>query len=76
MTAPAAIWPKTSRSPRARAAGRIPFADPDKDSATGPLGRVIARDVQACWTRQGRPPRREAAYNGGVTGHGLGGRVS
>ena len=64
-------------SPRAKALAESHFADLSKVSATGPEGRVIARDVQALLDA-GKvvTPAASAAYAGGVTGTGLGGRVS
>jgi pyruvate dehydrogenase E2 component (dihydrolipoamide acetyltransferase) len=64
-------------SPRARALAESHFADLSKVSATGPDGRVIARDVQALLDA-GKvvTPAASGAYAGGVTGTGLGGRVS
>ncbi len=64
-------------SPRARGLAESHFADLSKVSATGPDGRVIARDVQAL-IDAGKvvTPAASASYAGGVTGTGLGGRVS
>ena len=64
-------------SPRAKALAESHFADLSKVSATGPDGRVIARDVQALLDA-GKvvTPAASAAYAGGATGTGLGGRVS
>lgn len=64
-------------SPRARALAEARFADLSKVTATGPDGRVIARDVQAL-IDAGLvvTPAASAAYAGGAVGTGLGGRVS
>ncbi|MBR0464190.1 MAG: 2-oxo acid dehydrogenase subunit E2 [Clostridia bacterium] len=64
-------------SPRARALAEKSGADLSKVTATGPDGRVIARDVQKLIdagllvTAAAR-----GAYQGGLTGTGIGGRVS
>jgi pyruvate dehydrogenase E2 component (dihydrolipoamide acetyltransferase) len=64
-------------SPRARALAQARFADLSKVLATGPDGRVIARDVQALIDAgQMATPAAAAAYAGGLDGTGLGGRVS
>ena len=64
-------------SPRARSLAEARFADLSKVSATGPDGRVIARDVQALIDAgQVVTPAASAAYAGGAAGTGLGGRVS
>ncbi|MEG1811984.1 MAG: dihydrolipoamide acetyltransferase family protein [Clostridia bacterium] len=64
-------------SPRAKALSEHAGADLSKVIPTGPEGRVIARDVQAL-IDQGLvvSPAARAAYQGGLTGTGLGGRVS
>lgn len=64
-------------SPRARALAEKRGADLSKVSATGPEGRVIARDVQKL-IDQGHvvSPAARASYQGGLEGTGLGGRVS
>lgn len=64
-------------SPRARALAERRGADLSKVSATGPEGRVIARDVQKL-IDEGLvvSPAARAAYQGGLEGTGLGGRVS
>lgn len=64
-------------SPRARALAEQRGADLSKVSATGPEGRVIARDVQKLIDAgQVVSPAARAAYQGGLEGTGLGGRVS
>jgi len=77
VTAPAAAGEDLKISPRARVLAESRFADLSKVTATGPDGRVIARDVQALLDA-GKvvTPAASAAYAGGVTGTGLGGRVS
>ena len=77
VTAPAATGEELRISPRAKALAESRFADLSKVSATGPDGRVIARDVQALLDA-GKvvTPAASPAYTGGVTGTGLGGRVS
>lgn len=64
-------------SPRARVLAESHFADLSKVSASGPDGRVIARDVQALLDA-GKvvTPAASGAYAGGASGTGLGGRVS
>ncbi len=64
-------------SPRARNLAESRFADLAMVSATGPDGRVIARDVQAL-IDAGKvvTPAASVGYAGGVTGTGLGGRVT
>lgn len=64
-------------SPRARVLAETRFADLSKVAATGPDGRVIARDVQAL-IDAGLvvTPAASASYAGGAVGTGLGGRVS
>ena len=75
--APVAVGEELKISPRARVLAESRFADLSKVSATGPDGRVIARDVQALLDA-GKvvTPAASSAYKGGVTGTGLGGRVS
>jgi pyruvate dehydrogenase E2 component (dihydrolipoamide acetyltransferase) len=64
-------------SPRARALAESRFADLSKVSASGPDGRVIARDVQALLDAGVVvTPAASASYAGGAAGTGLGGRVS
>lgn len=64
-------------SPRAKAMAEARHADLSKVSASGPDGRVIARDVQALLDRgEVVTPAAAASYAGGVEGSGLGGRVS
>ncbi len=77
VTAPAATGEDLKISPRAKALAESRFADLSKATATGPDGRVIARDVQALLDA-GKvvTPAARPAYKGGVTGTGLGGRVS
>ena len=77
--AAAAVMPsgELKISPRARNLAEARFADLSKASATGPDGRVIARDVQALIDAgQVVTPAASAAYAGGAVGTGLGGRVS
>ncbi len=64
-------------SPRARVLAETRFADLSKVSATGPDGRVIARDVEALLDA-GKvvTPAASGSYGGGLTGTGLGGRVT
>lgn len=64
-------------SPRARILAESRFADLSKVSATGPDGRVIARDVQTLLD-EGKvvTPAASGSYAGGLTGTGLGGRVT
>jgi pyruvate dehydrogenase E2 component (dihydrolipoamide acetyltransferase) len=63
-------------SPRAKTLAERRGADLSKVVPTGPDGRVIARDVQAL-IDQGLvvSPAARAAYQGGLTGTGIGGRV-
>ena len=64
-------------SPRARALAERRGADLSKVLATGPDGRVIARDVQALLDAGlVVTPAVRAAYQGGAEGTGLGGRVT
>lgn len=65
-------------SPRARAMAEARNADLKYVTATGPDGRVIARDIERL-IAQGRiatPGAANAAYEGGLTGTGIGGRVT
>ena len=64
-------------SPRARNLAQERGADLSKVTATGPDGRVIARDVQKLIDAgQVVTPAARSAYQGGLEGTGLGGRVS
>ncbi|NLG25540.1 MAG: 2-oxo acid dehydrogenase subunit E2, partial [Clostridiales bacterium] len=64
-------------SPRARAMAERTGADLARATATGPDGRVIARDVQALLDAgQVVTPAARAGYAGGGEGTGLGGRVT
>lgn len=64
-------------SPRARALAEKSGADLSKVAATGPEGRVIARDVQTLIDKgEVVTPAARAAYEGGLQGTGLGGRVT
>jgi pyruvate dehydrogenase E2 component (dihydrolipoamide acetyltransferase) len=84
VAAPAAPAPTAAQpagqmkiSPRARALAESRFADLSQVAATGPDGRVIARDVQALLDAGSVvTPAASAAYQGGISGTGLGGRVS
>ncbi|MEE1199582.1 MAG: 2-oxo acid dehydrogenase subunit E2 [Christensenellales bacterium] len=64
-------------SPRARALAEKSGADLSWVTASGPDGRVIARDVQAL-IDEGKlvTPAARGVYAGGLTGTGLGGRVT
>ena len=65
-------------SPRARKLADERHADLTFAAATGPDGRVIARDVEAL-IAQGHvftPGAANAGYAGGLTGTGIGGRVT
>ncbi len=64
-------------SPRAKALAERYGADLSFVSATGPDGRVIARDVQALLDA-GKvvSPAARAGYAGGIEGTGMGGRVT
>ena len=79
IEAPAAAQPEGDMkiSPRARVLAETRFADLSKVSATGPDGRVIARDVEALLDA-GKivTPAASGSYAGGLTGTGMGGRVT
>ena len=63
-------------SPRAKALAERRGADLSQAAASGPDGRVIARDVQKLIDNgQVVTPAARAAYQGGLEGTGLGGRV-
>ena len=77
VTASVAALEDLKISPRARVLAESRFADLSKVAATGPDGRVIARDVQALLDAgQVVTPAASTAYAGGAIGTGLGGRVS
>ncbi len=64
-------------SPRAQAMANARRADLSHVTASGPDGRVIARDVQALIDAgQVVTPAAAGSYPGGLTGTGLGGRVT
>ena len=75
--APVVVDGNLKISPRAKALAERTGADLSKVSASGPDGRVIARDVQAL-VDQGLvvTPAARAGYAGGAQGTGLGGRVT
>ena len=65
-------------SPRARHLAERTHADLSQAQATGPEGRVIARDVERL-VAEGRictPAAANAGYAGGTQGTGIGGRVT
>ncbi len=75
--APVVILGDMKISPRAKALAERTGADLSKVSPSGPDGRVIARDVQALLDKgQVVTPAARSGYAGGLTGTGLGGRVT
>lgn len=74
---PEAVRPAGAISPRARTLAERTGADLSQVMATGPNGRVIARDVQSL-VDAGKvvTPAARGVVAGGITGTGLGGRAS
>ncbi len=73
---PVQVFGELKISPRARALAEKRGADLSKVVPTGPEGRVIARDVQLLLDKgYVVSPAARAAYQGGIEGSGMGGRV-